>query len=149
MNSPRISWQILENIDQNTFEYVQYKTYTEEGSYIPGEFLTKRIQVWNNHSGKEDVQDAKDAVLVIAFKTYEDSFLLNLVSVAIDGVNYPLEIDVDKGIVNIGNLSGVANAGLPSNESNYKTIDITIGPIPPNIKSELKSMYFYLEYVTE
>ena len=80
---------------------------------------------------------------------FEDSFLLSLIDVAINNVNYPLEIDIDKGIVNIGDLSGVANAGNDSNESNYKNIQLTIGPIPENIKSELKSMYLYLEYAID
>lgn len=153
MNSlnPKISWRIREdfNEDNTGGEYVQYKSYTEEGSLIPGDFLIKNIQVWNNYLGKEDAQDAKNCVLVIAFKNFEDSFLLSLIDVAINNVNYPLEIDIDKGIVNIGDLSGVANAGNDSNESNYKNIQLTIGPIPENIKSELKSMYLYLEYAID
>jgi hypothetical protein len=104
------------------------------------------MQVWNNYLGKEDVQDAKDCTLVISFKSFEDSFLLNLINIEVNDINYPLEIDIDKGVVNIGDLSGTANAGNSSNESNYRKIKVTIGPIPENIKSELKSMYFYLEY---
>ncbi len=148
--NPKISWKVLEeSIGENEPEYIQYKTYTEEGSLIPGDVLTKTIQVWNNYLGKEDVQDAKNCTLVISFKSFEDSFLLNLINIAVEDINYPLEIDIDKGIVNIGDLSGIANAGHSSNESNYKTIKITIGPIPENIKSELKSMYFYLEYTLD
>jgi hypothetical protein len=35
-SNPRISWQIREGaIDEEDSEYVQYKTYTEEGSLVP------------------------------------------------------------------------------------------------------------------
>ena len=150
MNSPRISWQILENIIDDEYEYIQYKTYTEEGSFIPGDIISKTIQIWNNYQGLEDVQDAKDCSLVIAFKNFEDNFLLNIMDVKISGrENETMAIDVDRGVISIGDLSGIANTGTNSHESNYRTIDISIGPIPNNIKSELKGLYFYLEYSTE
>lgn len=150
MNNPRISWQILEEVAFDEYEYVQYKTYTEEGSFIPGDIITKTIQVWNNYLGTEDVQDALNCSLVIAFKNFEDNFLLNLMSVKIHGrENVDLVIDVDRAVIDLGDLSGIANAGTNSYESNYKTIEISIGPIPNNIKSELKGIYFYLEYSTK
>ena len=150
MNAPRISWQILEQVSIDDYEYVQYKSYTEEGSFIPGDIITKTIQVWNNYLGTEDVQDAKDCSLVIAFKNFEDNFLLNIMDVKISGrENETMTIDVDRGVISIGDLSGIANTGTNSHESNYRTIDISIGPIPNNIKSELKGLYFYLEYSTE
>ena len=149
MNSPRISWEIREEFEKDEFEYTQYKSYTEEGSFIPGDYIEKELRVWNNHSGSEDVQDALDCSLIIAFKNFEDSFLLNMITVYVDSVEKPVEIDIDKGVVSIGSLSGVANAGIKDNSSNFKNLKIIIGPIPSNIKSELKSMYFYLEYMTE
>ena len=63
--------------------------------------------------------------------------------------NETMAIDVDRGVISIGDLSGIANTGTNSHESNYRTIDISIGPIPNNIKSELKGLYFYLEYSAE
>ena len=151
MNSPKISWQVLENIDNEyEVEYVQYKSYTEEGSYIPGDYVNKRFRVWNNYAGKEDVKNAINCTLVIAFKNFEDNFLLNLMQVIVDDVVHSnLEIDVDRAIVDIGDLSGIANTGTDAHRSNYKNIEINIGPIPVNIKSELKGVYFYLEYTNE
>ena len=60
-----------------------------------------------------------------------------------------LEIDVDRGFIKLGTLSGLANNGTASNNTNYRTIHFTIGPLPDNIKSELKGLYFYLEYDSE
>ena len=150
MNAPRISWQLLEQVAADEYEYVQYKSYTEEGSFIPGDTITKTIQVWNNYLGAEDVQDANNCSLVVAFKNFEDNFLLNIMDIKVVGYeNESMHIDVDRGVINIGNLSGIANTGTTSHRSNYRTIDISIGPIPNNIKSELKGLYFYLEYSTE
>ena len=150
MNGPKISWHVLEEIDTNEFEYTQYKTYDEEGSYVPSETVNKTLRVWNNYIGQEDVSDAKQCKLVVSFKNFEDNFLLSLVKVQVNG-NEPssLEIDIDKGIIDIGELSGIANSGSDLNWANYKDLHISVGPIPDNIKSELKSMYFYLEYIEE
>lgn len=152
MDNPKISWQVLEYVDLNNeeTEYVQYKSYTEEGSFIPGDYIRKVFRVWNNHNGKTDVKDAKDCTLVMAFKNFEDSFLLNLMKVTVNGVEHSnLPIDIDRAVIDIGDLSGVANTGTGLHTSNYKDIDILIGPIPNNIKSDLKSLYFYLEFLNE
>ena len=147
MNGPRISWQILDQVAIDEYEYVQYKSYTEEGSFIPGDTINKTIQVWNNYLGTEDVQDALNCSLVVAFKNFEDNFLLNLMNIKVHGrENLELEIDVDRGVIDIGDLSGIANSGTSGHEMNYRTIELSIGPIPNNIKSELKGLYFYLEY---
>ena len=65
MDNPKISWQVLEYVDSNNeeTEYVQYKSYTEEGSFIPGDYIRKVFRVWNNHNGKTDVKDAKGLFL--------------------------------------------------------------------------------------
>ena len=150
MKNPRITWQVLDEIDYDEFEYNTYKNYTEEDSLIPGRILKKTIRVWNNYLGTEDIQDVKNATLVLGFKTYEDNFLLNLIQVSIDGSELKeLDIDMNGGTIFFGNLSGETNNGREANHTNYKTIDIEIGPIPDNIKSELKSLYFYLEYKVE
>ena len=150
MDKPKISWHVLEEINSNDFEYMQCKTYNEEGSYIPGETISKTVQVWNNCSGSKPVQNAKDCKLIVCFKHFEDNTLLRLIRVQIDEQEeLPLEVDIDRGFIELGTLSGDANNGSSSNNANYKTIHFTIGPIPNNIKSELKSMYFYLEYNLE
>jgi hypothetical protein len=143
--NPKISWQVKETDDTFTL----CKTY-DDISYVPGEYITKTIRVWNNYYGTEDVANAKDCTLVVAFKNFEDSFLLRLTEVSIDeGEFKPLELDIDKGVISIGSLSGSANSGTDMNRSNFKDIELKIGPIPDNIKSELKSIYFYLEYLSE
>lgn len=151
MENPKISWQVHESINSdNSYEYVQYKSYTEEGSFIPGDYITKSFRVWNNHNGRIDVKDAKNCTLIMAFKNFEDSFLLNLMKVTVDGVEHSnLEIDIDRAVVDIGDLSGIANTGTDSHVSNYSDIEISIGPIPSNIKSDLKGLYFYLEFLNE
>lgn len=147
MEKPRISWHVLEEVAVDSYEYIQYKVYDEEGSYTPTETIEKTIQVWNNYCGRSDVADLKNCRLVISFKNFEDNYLLRLIKVQINESSYmDLELDLDKGIIEIGNLSGTANNGTSVNTSNYKTIHFSIGPLPNNLKSELKSMYFYLEY---
>ena len=132
----KISWMIYEDE-----VFVPYNTYMADGVYTTGEVISKRIQVWNNYRGTVAVDDAIDVKLVLSFKQYEDNFLLNLLTVKDADTNTVLEptIDIDRAIYNIGSLYG--NAG-----GTYKEIELNIGPLPANLKSELKSLVFYLEY---
>ena len=132
----KISWMIYEDE-----VFVPYNTYMADGVYTTGEVISKRIQVWNNYRGTVAVDDAIDVKLVLSFKQYEDNFLLNLLTVNDADTNTVLEptIDIDRAIYNIGSLYG--NAG-----GTYKEIELNIGPLPANLKSELKSLVFYLEY---
>lgn len=132
----KISWMIYEDE-----VFVPYNTYMADGVYTTGEIISKRIQVWNNYHGTVSVDDAIDVKLVLSFKQYEDNFLLNLLTVKDADTNTVLEptIDIDRAIYNIGSLYG--NAG-----GTYKEIELNIGPLPANLKSELKSLVFYLEY---
>lgn len=144
MADPKITWQVYED-DVN--DYMQTRNYTEEGSFTSGEYIHKRVRVWNNHYGSINVGDAKNCNLVLSFKNYEDNFLLHLINVKVDGYDwvYPT-IDTDRGIVPMKDLSGLANNGTMANYENYCDIEINIGPLPPNMRCELKSLYFYLEY---
>ena len=132
----KISWMIYEDE-----VFVPYNTYMADGVYTTGEIISKRIQVWNNYRGTVAVDDAIDVKLVLSFKQYEDNFLLNLLTIKDADTNTVLEptIDIDRAIYNIGSLYG--NAG-----GTYKEIELNIGPLPANLKSELKSLVFYLEY---
>ena len=134
--SAKISWMIYEDE-----VFVPYNTYMADGVYTVGDISSKRIQVWNNYRGTVSVDDAIDVKLVLSFKQYEDNFLLNLITVKDADTNTVLEptIDIDRAIYNIGSLYG--NAG-----GTYKEIELNIGPLPANLKSELKSLVFYLEY---
>ena len=144
MAKPKITWQVYED---DYREYMSIKNYTDEGSYTSGEQVTKKIRVWNNYSGTTDVDDIVDCKLILAFKNYEDNFLLHLINVKVDAFDWARPaIDTDKGVIDLKDLSGLANNGSSANSSNYCDIEINIGPLPANMRCELKSLYFYLEY---
>ena len=132
----KISWMVYEDEI-----YSPYNTYMADGSYVAGDVITRKIQIWNNYKGIESAGDAIDAKLVLAFKKYEDNFLLNLLEIRFPGSDEFVkpEIDIDRAIFELGTLYGDAGG-------TYKEIEIKIGPIPENLKSELKSLVFYLEY---
>lgn len=135
-NKPNISWLILEDD-----AYVPYNEYMAEGSYSYKDTLIKRIQIWNNYGNNISVSDATNARLILSFKNYEDNFLLNLIKIRLTSSDeyLPIEYDIDRAIIDIGTIYGTANG-------TYKEIEIEIGPIPNNLRSELKSLIFYIEY---
>lgn len=145
MAAPKITWQVKD--DGYTEEFIPTRNYTEEGSFTSGEYIQKKIRVWNNYNGSNDVSDAINCNLVLAFKNFEDNFLLHLINVKIGNNDwvYP-NIDTDRGVIEMRDLSGLANNGSLANAENYCDIEFRIGPLPANIKCELKSLYFYLEY---
>lgn len=146
MNKAKISWSVLEDIEGNK-QFVQQMINDADRTYSPGETYIKKIRVWNNRAGDEDILDALDSKLVIFFKNYEDSFLLNLCNIKIGDENpQKLNIDVDKGTFSLGTISGRANHGMDANKENYKEFELQFGPIPSNMKSELKSIIIDLEY---
>ncbi len=134
--SANISWLVYEDE-----VFMPYNTYMADGTYSSGDVIKKRIQIWNNHNGIIEAEDALNSKLVLAFKQYEDNFLLNLIQVKLLDTNETLKpnINIDRATYELGTLYG--NAG-----GTYKEIEITIGPIPKNLRSELKSLIFYLEY---
>lgn len=134
--SAKISWMVY---DDEIF--LPYNTYMADGVYTTDETIVKRIQVWNNYRGSTEVDDITNAKLILSFKQYEDNFLLNLLKIKSIDDNTILTptIDIDRAIYNLGSLYG--NAG-----GTYKEIELSIGPLPANLKSELKSLVFYLEY---
>lgn len=141
MTKPKFTWFVLEDED-----FIATKNYITDGAFGPGDILRKKIQIYNNYMGKEDINDAKNARLVLAFKHYQDNFLLNNITVRVgNGEAQKLTIEEDRGYVNIGTIFGHSNSAYIGGD-NYKQIEITIGPIPSNIQSELKSLIFYLEY---
>ena len=146
MANAKITWQVYEE-GEDYNEYIPVRNYTEEGSFTSGEYVYKRIRVWNNYFGTSDVANATNCNLVMAFKSYEDNFLLHLIQVRAGNGEwvYPT-IDTDRGIVPIKDLSGLANNGTLANYENYCDLEINIGPLPENMRCELKSLYFYLEY---
>ena len=134
--SAKISWMIYEDE-----AYLPYNTYMADGTYSTSDTITKRIQVWNNYQGTSSVDDVINAKLVLSFKRYEDNFLLNLITIKsmADGKVIEPVIDIDRAIYDFGTLYG--NVG-----GTCKEFEMTIGPLPANLKSELKSLIFYLDY---
>ena len=134
--SAKISWMVYE--DET---YLPYNTYMADGTYSANDTIVRRIQVWNNYQGTTAVDDIINAKLVLSFKRYEDNFLLNLITVKSMDTNKVIEpvIDMDRAVYDFGTLYG--NVG-----GNYKELELTIGPLPANLKSELKSLIFYLDY---
>ena len=146
MMAPKTTWYVLEDID-GLFEYSPKRTHDMEGSYAPGDTLSVKIQLWNNRLGMEDVQDATNAKLVIFFKNYEDKYLLKLCKVKLNNEEAkPVTIDMDRGIFNLGTISGGANNGSDLNTDNYVEFELQIGAIPMNVKSELKGLILDVEY---
>lgn len=144
---PKISWYILESID-GYYEFSPKRTHDMEGSYAPNDIISVKIQVWNNRLGQEDVKDAENAKLSLFFKNYEDNYLLKLCKIKFgdDEESIPLEIDMDRGIIPLGTLSGGANNGSELNIDNYHEFELIIGPLPSNLKSELKGLIIDVEY---
>lgn len=144
--TPKFKWYVLEMID-GQYEFSPKRTYDLEGSYAPGDIITTRIQLWNNRLGAEDVDDAINAKLVLFFKNYEDNYLLKLCKVKFNGEEAtPVDIDMDRGIFNLRTISGGANNGSDLNTDNYVEFELQIGPVPINIKSELKGLILDVEY---
>ena len=146
MMAPKTTWYVLEDID-GLFEYSPKRTHDMDGSYAPGDTLSVKIQLWNNRLGMEDVQDATNAKLVIFFKNYEDTYLLKLCKVKLNNEEAkPVTIDMDRGLFNLGTISGGANNGSDLNTDNYVEFELQIGAIPMNVKSELKGLVLDVEY---
>ena len=146
MMAPKTTWYVLEDID-GLFEYSPKRTHDMEGSYAPGDTLSVKIQLWNNRLGMEDVQNATNAKLVVFFKNYEDNYLLKLCKVKLNNEEAkPVTIDMDRGIFNLGTISGGANNGSDLNTDNYVEFELQIGAIPMNVKSELKGLILDVEY---
>ena len=146
MMAPKITWYVLEDID-GLYEYSPKRTHDMEGSYAPGDSVNLKIQLWNNRLGTEDVQDATNAELVVFFNNYEDNYLLKLCKVKLGNEEAKaLTIDMDRGMFNLGSISGGANNGSDLNTDNYVEFELQMGPIPTNVKSELKGLILDVEY---
>lgn len=146
MDNPKITWYVLEDYNDE-LEYVPKKKHEEDDSVMPGETMTIKMQVWNNRHSTEDVKDAANAKIVLYFKNFEDNFLLKLCSIKKENDEAkPVEIDIDRGYFELGTISGKSNNGSDLNYENYFNIELKLGPLPNNIKSELKDLVLDIEY---
>lgn len=146
MNKPKISWFVLDEYD-GEYSYVPKKKHEESDSYSPGDVISIKLQIWNNIGGTEDVSSIEDAKLVVYFKNFENNLFLNLIEVRKGTEDFEkLEIDLNRGYFYLGSLSGRKNNGSESNQDNYYNIELRLGPIPLNIKSEVKDFVLDIEY---
>lgn len=146
MIAPKITWYVLEDVN-GIYEYSPKRTHDLEGSYAPNDIVKVKIQLWNNRLGIEDVQDATNAKLCVFFKNYEDNYMLKLCKVKFNNEEAKaLNIDMDRGTIDLGNLSGRANNGSDLNIDNYIEFELIIGPLPSNLKNELKGLVLDIEY---
>lgn len=143
MANPVINWYIKES---DTF--VQEDEYYL-GSYTSDSEIAITVQVWNNRYGSTSVDSISEARLAIYFDSIEDASLLNYCTVSVNSSYYAApEVELGRGVVTIGELSGVYNDGLEesTNSTNYKNISIKFSGFPGNLKNGLKNMYLDIEF---
>lgn len=142
MSNSKISWYILEDED-----YIQDNEFYL-GSYSPDTEIKFKSQVWNNRYGINNIESIPDARLAIYFDSIEDSMLLKYCSVSINSGEFiKIPIVFNKGVVDIGLLSGNSNNGLDSADNiyNFKNIEVLFKGFPPNLKNGIKNMYLDIE----
>lgn len=142
MNSPIITWYIYDNS-----HYIQEEDYYL-GSFNSDSEITIVIQVWNNRYGAIDVENIENARFVFYFDSLEDSKLLEYCTVAVNNEETFItpEIELNRAIVNIGDLSGEKNDGLETvaNQGNYKNVIIKFN-VNSKMRNGLKNLYLDIE----
>jgi hypothetical protein len=129
---PIFTWFVQ---DADTNDYDACKAYTEPGALQTGDELVKNIRIHNGYGGAQ-VDNSYNTKLVLAFKDYEDNFLLNLIQVKVNDSDYTnLNIELDRGYIDLGTIY----------KNDYVDLKIKIGPVQDNMKTSLKSLIFYLE----
>ena len=142
MNKPNISWYISEEND-----YIQDNEYYL-GSFSQESEIKMNVQVWNNRYVKTHVDSIQNARLAIYFDSIEDNTLLQYCSVSVEDKHFPeIPVIFNKGVIDIGLLSGDSNNGLDSvdNHYNFKNITIIFKNLPNNLKNGLKNMFLDIE----
>lgn len=143
MNSPNLTWYIKEADDA-------FVAHTEffAGYCSSEDDFTIEMEIWNNRwNNTEDVEDVKNSKLVISFKDPESSVLLRLCSVKVNDSDYVAvdDSEFNRGLVDIGNISGQKNNGSSIYQDNFKRVSIKFSNLPGNMEG-LKSMYLDLQY---
>jgi hypothetical protein len=117
------------------------------GSYRPTEQFLVQVSIWNNRWGTEAIANAVAARVTVTFDTLEDSVLLPLFSVQVgQGTFAPLNVQGNKGVIDIGSLSGISNDGSTNAITNYKNITLKIDSIPTNLRRSLRNMFLDIEF---
>lgn len=144
MLNANIGWFVKEQDDV----FVAHTDYYA-GSTIPDEEFNLEVELWNNRwNTDEDAADIKNAKLVISFANAEDSILLSLCEVKVNTGTYNTVDcnEINRGLVELGTISGAKNNGSESNTDNYKSIAIRFSKIPSNLTNGLKSMFLDVQY---
>lgn len=153
MKAPKISWYLSEASSEDSSQY--NATYIDKECYA-GDFHSDedrfeiRLELWNNRWAEESVQAiAPSSNIVISFSTFEDSKLLEICEVSINGSRFEApEIVGNKGYVRLGReLSGNANDGSSNASDNYVIVTIKFDISNSALKEGLKSLYVDLEHV--
>jgi hypothetical protein len=144
MANINLSWFVKE--PDNT-----YNAYTEyyAGTCNSNSDFIIDVDLWNNRwNTKEDIDDATNTKLTISFENVEDSIMLQLCTVSINGGTFevPNISTLNKGIVDLGTISGAKNNGNDNNSYNHKKIIIKFSNIPSNLKDGLKSMFLNVQF---
>lgn len=126
MKTPRISWYA--KMDYG--DIFQPKSSIYAGTYLIGETIDINIQLWNNRYGETDVESLTNFNLLMYFKDFEDSSLLDSCSIYLDNTLLPMNIDNGKAVINFANsvsISGKANDGSSTNINNRENfISLTV-----------------------
>lgn len=145
MNKPIITWHAEKNEQLENINETYYA-----GSFNPNSpAITLALQVWNNRWGQENVQNIESSKLVLGFNTLEDSKLLEICEVRIDGRAYDkVEIMGSKGYINLDReLSGASNSGTSSSTGNYARIEIRFNIEDVALRNGVKNLFLDLEYL--
>lgn len=143
MAEPKITWFIKEPDDN----YVAHTDYYAGYCNSSDDFIVD-IEIWNNRwNTNESVDDIENAKLVITFADANDAILLKLCEIKLGDESY-VKIDdseFNRGVFDIGNISGQSNNGSYAYIDNYKKVSIKFNGIPGNTDS-LKSMFLDIQY---
>lgn len=137
----KITWYVKEN------NSLTGKEEHHAGTFGKNDNLELEFQVWNNRWGVEEVDALKSPVLSFSFMHYEDSSLIDLCEIYVDGTSMPVMKKDGVGTVLLGReIKGLINDGDPDssvNKQNYMNAKLVIKMSGKDIKeNDLKRMYF-------
>ena len=147
MSEPVISW--LSKINEDS-KYSQGNS-LYAGTYRPENSVVVDIQLWNNRSGTEDVDDFEDFLLSIKFHHAEDAALLQYCTVLYDGTEeLEMTIDGNRGEISLPEdivISGKKNNGVSTeNPDNYIQLQFVFDATEATLKeNDLKSLFFEIQ----
>lgn len=145
MQAPNITWYLYQD---KISEYIDKECYA--GNYHSYEDkIEMSFQLWNNKWGEEELEKVPaSSRVVIGFNTLEDSKLLELCEISIDGKSFnKLEIYDNVGYLPLDReLSGASNDGSDARTDNYAILTIRFDIGNSVLKNGLKSMYLDLQY---